>query len=86
MDEHNGAPLDASIPTLLLVSLAGVLLAVVAIIAVGQTSATATLFVAIIVLLAGTAVVTRTIGRQLDDEDGLPADREASIDGKQPAS
>ena len=76
MDDETRKPLDTSLPTLLLVSLAGVLLAVVGIIAAGQTSGTAVLFAAIIVLLAGTAVVTRTIARQLDDADGLAAERD----------
>ena len=86
MDEHSRTPLDASIPTLLLVCLIGVLLAVAGIVAIGQTSATGVLFAAIVVLLAGTAVVTRTIGRQLDDADGLAAGRQAASDRKQPAS
>jgi hypothetical protein len=62
--------MNDSIPTLLLVSLAGVLLAVLGIVALAETSATAALLAAIVVLLAGTALVTRTIGRQLDDADG----------------
>ena len=76
MNDETRRPLDTSIPALLLVSLAGVLLAVVGIIAAGQTSATAVLFAAIIVLLAGTGVVTQTIARQLDDADGLAAEHE----------
>ena len=76
MNDETRKPLDTSLPTLLLVSLAGVLLAVVGIVAAGQTSGTAVLFAAIIVLLAGTAVVTRTIARQLDDADGLAAERD----------
>ena len=70
MNEEPGKALDASLPTLLLVCLVGVLVAVVGIIAVGQTSATAVLLAAIIVLLGATALVTLTIGRQLDDADG----------------
>ena len=70
MHDETGKPLDTSNPTLLLVSFAGVLAAVVGIAALGQTSATAVLFAAIVVLLAGTVVVTLTIGRQLDDADG----------------
>lgn len=73
MKNDTGTPLDASIPTLLLVSLAGVLVAVVGIVAVGQTAATAVLLAAIVVLLVATAVVTRTIARQLDDADGQDA-------------
>lgn len=82
MNEPRRTPVDASSPTLLLVCLVGVLLAVVGIVAVGQTSATAVLFAAIIVLLAGMVVVTRTIGTQLDDADGLPAGRETRSDRK----
>ena len=82
MNDDRRTPLDASLPTLLIVSLGGVLLAVVGIVAVAQTSATAALIAAIVVLLAGTAVVTRTIGRQLDDADGLAA-REAPSDRRQ---
>ena len=70
MNDESQKPLDASLPTLLIVSLAGVLAAVAGIIAVGQTSATAVLLAAIVVLLAGAAIVTVTIGRQLDDADG----------------
>ena len=70
MNDQTTTPLDTSTPTLLLVCCAGVLVAVVGIVAIGQTSATAVLFGAIIVLLAGTAIVTATIGRQLDDADG----------------
>ena len=70
MNDETRKRVDASTPTLLLVSLAGVLAAVVGIIALAQTSASGVLFAAIIVLLAGTAIVTMTIGRQLDDADG----------------
>ncbi len=70
MNDHTGSPLDSSMPTLLMVCLIAVLVAVLGIVAIGQTSATAALFAGIIVVLAGTAVVTFAIGRQLDDADG----------------
>ncbi len=70
MNNERRTPFDASTPTLLLVSLAGVLVVVVAIVAIGQTSATAALFAGIVVALAGTAIVIMTMGRQLDDDDG----------------
>jgi hypothetical protein len=86
MTNETRKPLDTSIPTLLIVSLAGVLAAVAGIIAIGQTSATAVLFVAVTVLLAGTASVTMTIGRQLDDADGYASHDKASSRGKSQAS
>jgi hypothetical protein len=81
MNNETRQPLDTSSPTLLLVSLAGVLAAVAGVIALGQTSATAVLFAAIVVLLAGTAIVTMTIGRQLDDADGRAPRDAAPSDG-----
>ena len=86
MNEKTRRPLDTSTPTLLIVSLAGVLAAVVGIIAVAQTSATVALFAAIVVLLAGTAIVTVTIGRQLDDADGQPPRETAPSRGERHAS
>lgn len=70
MNDERTTRSDQSIPTLLMVSLAGVLVAVVGVIAIGQTSVTAALVAGIAVVLAGTAAVTMAIGRQLDDEDG----------------
>ena len=69
-NERRTTTTDTSIPTLLLVSLAGVLVAVAAVIAIAETSATGALFSGIVVVLTGTAIVTMTIGRQLDDPDG----------------
>ena len=77
---------DESVPTLLLVSLVGVLAAVGGIVGLTQTSAAAALVAAVFVLLAGTAIVTMTIGRQLDDADGrVPVDA-APSDDPRPAS
>jgi uncharacterized membrane protein HdeD (DUF308 family) len=70
MNDHSRTPLDASTPTLLMVCLSAVLVAVAGVVAIGQTSATAALFAGVVVVLAGTAAVTFAIGRQLDDADG----------------
>lgn len=81
MNNDTRHPADTSLPTLLLVALIGVLAAVAAVVALGQTSGAAALIAAVLVLLAGTTIVTMTIGRQLDDADGrVPVDAAPSDD------
>jgi hypothetical protein len=67
----------------LVVSLGGVLAAVVGVVVLGQVSTTAALVTAFVVLLTGTVIVTLTVGRQLDDGDGTgtphPRPRDGSV-------
>jgi hypothetical protein len=65
-----GKQRDGSAPTLLLVSVAAVLAAVVGVVAVSQAATTWMLVVALIVVLLGVVALTATIGRQLADEEG----------------
>lgn len=75
MEANERQPRDTSTPTLLIVSLGGMLVAVIGVVVLGQLSTTAVLIAAYVVLLAGTGIVTRTIGRQLDDGDGTGSRR-----------
>jgi len=61
---------DDSVPTLLLVTLAAVLAAVIGVVAISQVPTTSMLLVALIVALLGVVAVSATIGRQLADDDG----------------
>ncbi|HEX2085417.1 MAG TPA: hypothetical protein VHF89_07025 [Solirubrobacteraceae bacterium] len=71
---------DESVPTLLIVSLAGIIVAVVGVAALAQTPTTPMVLLALTLLLAGLVAVTATLDRQLDDADGRAARRRESAD------
>jgi hypothetical protein len=77
-----GGALDDSVPTLLLVSLAAVLAAVIGVVGISQVPTTWMLVVALLVVLLGVVALTATIGRQLADDDGI----ESPADAPAPAS
>ena len=68
--QRSRKPIDAGLPSLLLVSLITVLAGVVGVIAVAKSSTGVALVGALVVLLTGLVIVIRTMNHQLDDSDG----------------
>lgn len=65
-----GQQVDDSFPSLLLVTLASVLVAVGGVVAISLVPTTSMLLVSMLLVLLGVVAVTAMIGLQLDDEDG----------------
>ncbi len=74
---NGGGKLDDSVPTLLLVSLAAVLAAVLGVAGISQVPTTWMLLVALLVVLLGVVALTATIGGQLGDDDGRTSPHDA---------
>ena len=70
IDHRSPRPIDAGMPSLLLVSLVTVLAGVVGVIAVAKSTTGVALVGAMVVLLTGLVIVIRTMNHQLDDSDG----------------
>ena len=68
--QRSRRPIDAGMPSLLLVSLVTVLAGVVGVIAVAKTTTGVALVGALVVLLTGLVIVIRTMNHQLSDGDG----------------
>jgi hypothetical protein len=79
---NGGGERDDSVPTLLLVSLAAVLAAVLGVAGISQVPTMSMLLVSLLVVLLGVVALTATIGRQLADDDG----RTSPDDAPAPAS
>lgn len=76
---EGGGERDDSVPTLLFVSLAALLAAVLGVVAISQVSTTSVLLLALLVVLLGVVALGALIARQLADYDGRTTPRDAPL-------